>query len=283
MTRSSPTVSPRFGRISSMSLRVSTIRRPPMVMWSGSSGGSKGSTPEPPHDLGEVGAVLLLVGRVAGELPGQVRVVGGLREHPQLLGALELGAAEAVDHLDALVERTCRRGTRRTPRASASRGRRRSGPSGLLGVGGGVSAARRASAARRKRAGEKVPPSSGSSPAGPISARRPGRPASVSMPGSYGMRAEQRHRGEPRERLGVGERVEPGLVRVAARCTTPSTRQPAAVEASRVSSVWLSVPEARAGRRRPRAGRAGPRARPCRRRRRRARARPPAASTTTRS
>ena len=57
-----------------------------------------------PHDLGEVGAVLLLVGRVTRELPGQVRVVRGLREHPQLLGALQLGAAEAVDHLDALVE-----------------------------------------------------------------------------------------------------------------------------------------------------------------------------------
>ena len=28
-----------------MSLSVSTIRRPPIVMWSGSSGGSNGSTP----------------------------------------------------------------------------------------------------------------------------------------------------------------------------------------------------------------------------------------------
>jgi hypothetical protein len=67
--------------------------------------GLEGLHPEPLHDLGEVGAVLLLVGRVAAELGHQVGVVHAVGQDAQLLGALQLGAAERVDHLDALVER----------------------------------------------------------------------------------------------------------------------------------------------------------------------------------
>src|SRR5262245_1700355 len=58
-----------------------------------------------PHDLAEVAPVLLLVGGVALELGAQAVVRCDRGEHPELRGPLQLGAAEGVQHLDALLPR----------------------------------------------------------------------------------------------------------------------------------------------------------------------------------
>jgi hypothetical protein len=66
--------------------------------------GLEGLDAELLHDLPEVGAVLLFVGRVAGELGRKLRIVDDVLEHAKFLGPLKLGTAKRVQHLDALLK-----------------------------------------------------------------------------------------------------------------------------------------------------------------------------------